>query len=92
MVTLKASGQIGSIAGQPINAASITIQPIQAHLINNGASVSFHICNDQGAVIFNNFGQPVNLTEEQIAGWTTDDNFIIDLLLTKYGLTRVVEA
>jgi hypothetical protein len=89
-VTLKVTGSLGSIAGKEIIADTITIQPIQAHLIDNGASVAFHICDVEGNVIFNNFGQPKVFTEAEIAGWNID-NFIVDLLLQEYNLIKVIE-
>lgn len=43
-----------------------------------------------GAILGDNISKPFNihLTKEEYTAWGTDDNYIIDLILTKLGLER----
>jgi hypothetical protein len=51
--------------------------------LDKGASINYIISGDKIQI-----GNSLELTPDEYAGWGNDDNYIVDLLLSKLGLEK----
>lgn len=69
---------------KPVN---YSVDKLEIHSIalklDKGAKIN---CVVKGEII--NIHNTIDLTEEEYAGWGTDDNYIVDLLMSKLGLEK----
>lgn len=72
---------------QPINitANRINIYTLPYHLDGSGATLYYELLNENNTIKQGN----IELSEEEIADWGTDDNYIIELALAKIDVTKI---
>ena len=56
-------------------------------VLNSHATIIVHLLDANGNLLDNKF---VKIEGEEYANWSSDDNYIVDLVLTKLGLTKSV--
>lgn len=55
-------------------------------LLNIGAEINYSVCDDNGGTIKSD---SYVLTENEFSNWGNDDMYIVNLILTKEGLTSI---
>jgi|TARA_B110000967_G_C18671031_1_gene453039 hypothetical protein len=56
-------------------------------VLNSHATIVVHLLDANGNLLDNKF---VKIEGEEYDNWSSDDNYIVDLALTKLGLTKSV--
>lgn len=70
-------------------AHNILFDKVEVKLKDKGAVVLYHLLDENNSLVFQN--GLMELTNEDIATWTTTDEQLFDIVLQKLNLTKVNE-
>lgn len=70
-------------------AHGLLVTEAKLKLVDEGATVVYHLLDEENRVIYQ--GGMLELTNEELANWKDSDTQLIDAVLTKLKLTKVVE-
>ena len=68
-----------------VSLSDVILNSISIDYTNQTANISISILNPEEQIYTNRF---IILTQEEYDGWGNDDNYIVDLLLSKLGLEK----
>lgn len=70
-------------------AHSVLFDKVEVKLKDEGVIVLYHLLDENNSLVFQN--GLIELTNEEIAEWTTTDEQLFDIVLQKLNLTKVNE-